>query len=85
MARSDGFGLLGAKKPELFFWQAYRQRQGARNLENVPHGTVLRLWTGDPRQPDGEDMGNFYSAARDTVFFAHHANVRSGSSSSTCS
>ncbi|TVU14777.1 hypothetical protein EJB05_38270, partial [Eragrostis curvula] len=70
--------VSGAKKPELFFGQPYRQGDapdpGPGNLENVPHGTI-HLWTGDPRQPNGEDMSNFYSAARDPVFFAHHANV----------
>ncbi|GJN01712.1 hypothetical protein PR202_ga18995 [Eleusine coracana subsp. coracana] len=70
--------VSGAKKPELFFGQPYRQGDnpdpGPGNLENVPHGTI-HFWTGDPRQPNGEDMGNFYSAARDPVFFAHHANV----------
>uniref|UniRef100_I1NSB9 Tyrosinase copper-binding domain-containing protein n=1 Tax=Oryza glaberrima TaxID=4538 RepID=I1NSB9_ORYGL len=27
------------------------------------------------RQPAGEDMGNFYSAGRDPLFYAHHANI----------
>ena len=26
-------------------------------------------------RPNGEDMGNFYSAARGPVFFAHHGNI----------
>lgn len=47
---------------------------GAGTVENVPHGP-LHVWVGDPTQPNGEDMGNFYSAARDPVFFAHHGNI----------
>ncbi|KAK3141467.1 hypothetical protein QOZ80_4BG0334330 [Eleusine coracana subsp. coracana] len=70
--------ISGAKKPGLFLGQPYRQGDepdpGPGPLENVPHGTV-HLWTGDPRQPNLEDMGNFYSAARDPIFFAHHGNV----------
>ncbi|OEL17564.1 Polyphenol oxidase, chloroplastic [Dichanthelium oligosanthes] len=70
--------ISGAKKKELFLGQPYRAGDapdpGAGSIENVPHGTV-HLWTGDPRQPNGEDMGIFYSAARDPVFFAHHGNV----------
>ncbi|WVZ87199.1 hypothetical protein U9M48_033878 [Paspalum notatum var. saurae] len=43
-------------------------------IESVPHGTVHVL-TGDPRQPNTEDMGNFYYSARDPVFFSHHGNI----------
>ncbi|KAL6843827.1 hypothetical protein ACP4OV_026398 [Aristida adscensionis] len=70
--------ISGAKKRELFFGQPYRAGDapdpGPGAVESVPHGPV-HGWTGDPRQPNGEDMGNFYSAARDPVFFAHHGNV----------
>uniref|UniRef100_A0ACD5UF24 Uncharacterized protein n=1 Tax=Avena sativa TaxID=4498 RepID=A0ACD5UF24_AVESA len=70
--------ISGAKKTELFLGQPYRAGDepdpGAGSFENVPHGTV-HFWTGDPRQPNGEDMGNFYSSARDPVFFGHHGNV----------
>ncbi|KAJ1272857.1 hypothetical protein BS78_06G234700 [Paspalum vaginatum] len=70
--------ISGAKKKELFLGQPYRQGDqpdpGAGVIENVPHGTV-HVWTGDPRQPNLEDMGYFYSAARDPVFFAHHGNI----------
>ena len=50
---------------------------GAGTIENTPHN-ILHFWSGDPRQPNGEDMGNFYSAGRDPVFFAHHGNVGPG-------
>ncbi|KAL6843828.1 hypothetical protein ACP4OV_026399 [Aristida adscensionis] len=70
--------ISGAKKRELFMGQPYRAGDapdpGAGSIENVPHGP-LHGWVGDPRQPNGEDMGNFYSAARDPVFFALHANI----------
>ncbi|MBV8318253.1 MAG: tyrosinase family protein [Planctomycetaceae bacterium] len=44
-------------------------------LENSPHGPV-HIWTGDPsmRSPV-PDMGVLATAARDPIFFAHHANV----------
>ncbi|OIV91760.1 hypothetical protein TanjilG_26613 [Lupinus angustifolius] len=70
--------VSGAKTPKLFFGNAYRAGDkpdpGAGTLENVPHGPV-HGWTGDINQPNDEDMGNFYSAARDPIFFAHHSNI----------
>ncbi|GLJ11685.1 hypothetical protein SUGI_0174610 [Cryptomeria japonica] len=70
--------VSGAKTTKLFQGQPYRYGTnpdpGAGTLENAPHGPV-HVWTGSPAQPNIEDMGNFYSAARDPVFFAHHANV----------
>ncbi|KAL6651411.1 hypothetical protein ACP70R_010336 [Stipagrostis hirtigluma subsp. patula] len=70
--------ISGAKKRELFFGQPYREGNqpdpGPGIVESVPHGPV-HVWTGDPRRPNGEDMGNFYSAARDPIFFAHHGNI----------
>lgn len=47
---------------------------GGGTIENVPHGTV-HIWTGNENNPNYEDMGNFYSAGRDPIFFAHHANI----------
>ncbi|XP_039688560.1 polyphenol oxidase A1, chloroplastic [Medicago truncatula] len=44
------------------------------SIENVPHNTI-HTWSGDNRQPNHENMGNFYSAARDPVFFSHHSNI----------
>ncbi|RLM66747.1 polyphenol oxidase [Panicum miliaceum] len=70
--------VSSAKKTELFFGQPYRQGDqpdpGEGSIESVPHNPV-HLWTGDPRQANFEDMGNFYSAGRDPVFFAHHGNI----------
>lgn len=62
----------------LFFGKPYRggsnPNPGGGSLEKVPHVPVHR-WGGDPTQPHGEDLGNFYSAGRDTLFYSHHANV----------
>ncbi|KAH6758237.1 hypothetical protein C2S51_018472 [Perilla frutescens var. frutescens] len=66
-----------AKTPGLFFGRPYHSGDpptpGAGTIENVPHNTIHN-WTGD-RKHKGEDMGNFYSAGRDPIFFAHHSNV----------
>ncbi|KAH6800080.1 hypothetical protein C2S52_000544 [Perilla frutescens var. hirtella] len=70
--------VSNAKTPLLFFGSPYRRgdppNPGAGSVENVPHGPV-HVWTGDPTQPNREDMGTFYSAGRDPIFFAHHANI----------
>ncbi|KAK4484613.1 hypothetical protein RD792_007202 [Penstemon davidsonii] len=36
---------------------------------------AAHVFVGDPRNKYSEDMGNFYSAGRDTIFYSHHANV----------
>ncbi|KAL5730194.1 catechol oxidase [Ranunculus cassubicifolius] len=70
--------VSNGKTNRLFLGSPYRAGDepspGQGSLENVPHGTV-HLWTGDRTQPNGEDMGNFYSAGRDPIFFSHHSNV----------
>ncbi|XP_074365416.1 polyphenol oxidase, chloroplastic-like [Apium graveolens] len=70
--------VSSSKTPELFFGGAYRggepQVKAAGALENQPH-TQLHIWTGDPEQKYGEDMGRFFSAGRDPLFYSHHANV----------
>nr|BAM15847.1 hypothetical protein [Portulaca oleracea] len=42
-------------------------------LELLPHNTVHN-WCGNPGNGN-QDMGNFFSAARDPIFYAHHGNV----------
>nr|CCD61124.1 polyphenol oxidase precursor [Taraxacum officinale] len=37
--------------------------------------TAVHRWVGDPRTPNHEDLGNFYSAAYDPLFYIHHSNV----------
>ncbi|KAI3695313.1 hypothetical protein L1987_78308 [Smallanthus sonchifolius] len=44
------------------------------SLEAGSH-TAVHRWVGDPTLPYDEDMGNFYSAGYDTVFYIHHVNV----------
>ncbi|KAG0448837.1 hypothetical protein HPP92_027636 [Vanilla planifolia] len=70
--------VSNGKTAELFMGAPYRAGDepgpGSGSLELIPHGTV-HIWTGDSRQPNREDMGIFYSAARDPIFFAHHSNV----------
>nr|CCD61125.1 polyphenol oxidase precursor [Taraxacum officinale] len=44
------------------------------SLENGVH-TGAHRWVGNSRMPNGEDMGNFYSAGFDPLFYGHHANV----------
>jgi polyphenol oxidase len=43
-------------------------------MEQGPH-TVIHVFVGNPANTFREDMGNFYSAGRDPIFYAHHANV----------
>ncbi|XP_021902258.1 polyphenol oxidase, chloroplastic-like [Carica papaya] len=70
--------VWNGKTASLFFGKAYRAGQepnpGGGSIEYTPHSTV-HLWSGDDKQPNLEDMGSFYSAGRDPLFFAHHANV----------
>nr|KYP38872.1 hypothetical protein KK1_039853 [Cajanus cajan] len=70
--------VSNGKLPRLFLGNPYRAGDdpdpGAGSLENVPHGPV-HSWTGDKREPNRENMGIFYSAARDPIFYSHHANV----------
>ncbi|XP_073004355.1 polyphenol oxidase, chloroplastic-like [Typha latifolia] len=70
--------VSNGKTTELFMGSPYRAGDqpdpGQGSLESVPHGPV-HIWTGDRNQPNREDMGTFYSAGRDPIFFAHHGNV----------
>nr|UOV21272.1 polyphenol oxidase [Camellia sinensis] len=70
--------VSGGKTPRLFLGSSYRAGDDpdpvAGSLENIPHGPV-HIWCGDRTQPNLEDMGNFYSAGRDPIFYGHHANV----------
>ncbi|XP_050935854.1 polyphenol oxidase latent form, chloroplastic-like [Cucumis melo] len=48
---------------------------GSGSIETSPHNNI-HIWVGDPEATiHGEDMGHFYSAGRDPLFYAHHANV----------
>ncbi|XP_068653932.1 polyphenol oxidase, chloroplastic-like [Aristolochia californica] len=64
--------------PELFMGSALRAgdtpngRMMSGMLENL-HNAVHN-WIGQV-EPPNLDMGNFFSAARDTMFYAHHVNL----------
>ncbi|KAK4434779.1 Polyphenol oxidase, chloroplastic [Sesamum alatum] len=63
---------------ESFMGRPYRRGNavpnGAGTSERGSHNAVHN-WCGDPRERAGEDMGNFYSAGRDPIFYCHHSNV----------
>ncbi|CAB4276005.1 unnamed protein product [Prunus armeniaca] len=67
-----------ATSHRLFYGEPYSAgddaNPGAGNIESIPHNNI-HLWTGDTTQTNGEDMGAFYSAGRDPLFYAHHSNV----------
>ncbi|KAI4299348.1 hypothetical protein L6164_032816 [Bauhinia variegata] len=79
--------VSSAGSPKLFYGDPYvagdeDTTKGAGTIENIPHNSVHR-WTGTKKgicgitddPPYGEDMGILYSASRDPIFYAHHANV----------
>lgn len=70
--------IVHASTASLFLGSKYvagmKPSPGGGSVENAPHNTV-HLWTGDSRQKFRENMGQFYSAARDPIFYAHHANI----------
>lgn len=70
--------VSGATLPALFMGKPLRggvekTGPGASAFEVGPH-MAIHSWVGDHMQPNGEDMTPLYSAARDPIFFAHHAN-----------
>ncbi|GER53930.1 polyphenol oxidase [Striga asiatica] len=64
-----------------FMGQPYHagdQPHGGAGMGSSERGShvAAHVWVGDfARNKYGEDMGNFYSAGRDTLFYSHHANV----------
>ncbi|KAH1055294.1 hypothetical protein J1N35_033359 [Gossypium stocksii] len=70
--------MVRTKTPSLFFGKAYSAGftpdPGAGSVENGSH-IAVHIWVGDKEEPYHEDMRNFYSAGRDPIFYAHHANV----------
>ncbi|CAN1810823.1 Polyphenol oxidase, chloroplastic [Linum perenne] len=69
-----------SNKRTLFFGMPVKAGEtsvnsGEGTIEQTPHGNV-HIWTGYQKQPNKENMGNFYSAARDPIFFyCHHSNI----------
>ncbi|XP_058088862.1 aureusidin synthase-like [Magnolia sinica] len=71
--------VSGAKKSELFMGCKYKASEegfckGAGTVEQAPHN-ALHSWVGSNVQFERENMGAFYAAARDPIFYAHHANI----------
>ncbi|CAK9151777.1 unnamed protein product [Ilex paraguariensis] len=67
-----------SSRPLLFLGGRYyagdTSTPGQGSIESTPHNQV-HTWVGARDQPYHEDLGNFYSAGRDPVFYMHHANV----------
>ncbi|KMT08954.1 hypothetical protein BVRB_6g136670 [Beta vulgaris subsp. vulgaris] len=72
--------MLYQTKPSVFFGAAYRlgdaadPNAGAGALELSPHNNV-HVWTGSSSIRGNQDMGAFWSAGRDSIFYSHHSNV----------
>ncbi|KAK9136323.1 LOW QUALITY PROTEIN: hypothetical protein Syun_015653 [Stephania yunnanensis] len=71
--------ISGAKKTELFMGCPIRSGEdgfcdGPGTIELAPHN-ALHTWVGNTVNPERENMGAFYSAARDPIFYAHHSNI----------
>ncbi|MCO5556760.1 hypothetical protein L7F22_010312 [Adiantum nelumboides] len=73
--------IRDATTPESFFGWDYRhgdapmpQGYGFGTVESQPHNSVHR-WVGNRSAIGWKDMGSFYSAAHDPIFYAHHAQI----------
>ncbi|KAG6392108.1 hypothetical protein SASPL_146318 [Salvia splendens] len=71
--------MMKINKTEDFMGQRYvagEEAPPSANAGRVEIGshTSMHIWVGDPKNPYHEDLGNFYSAGRDPVFYSHHAN-----------
>ncbi|KAI3940777.1 hypothetical protein MKW98_030096 [Papaver atlanticum] len=76
LAELDSIFKETLQLPALFMGKALRAGEKptpapgrCESLHNVAH-----MWAGPPDKPHW-NMGNFHTAARDTLFFAHHGNV----------
>ncbi|CAI9294971.1 unnamed protein product [Lactuca saligna] len=51
--------------------------RGDKSIGSIEAGchTAVHIWVGNSRTINNEDMGNFYSAGYDPLFYVHHANV----------
>ncbi|KAI3943346.1 hypothetical protein MKW92_053747 [Papaver armeniacum] len=71
--------ISAAKNPELFMGCPYKAGgdgycNAPGTIEDAPHNT-LHYWMGSNLNPERENMGAFYSAARDPIFYSHHSNI----------
>lgn len=74
--------IRNAGDPLSFFGGVYKAGEDAKGNSDPSVGsieagchTAVHRWVGNPRMPNNEDMGNFYSAGYDPLFYVHHANV----------
>lgn len=69
--------VRNAKKLDDFYGAKYvvgtKPDPGPGSVERGCH-IAIHGWVGETG-PEGLDMGNFYSTARDPIFYSHHANV----------
>ncbi|KAK4484610.1 hypothetical protein RD792_007199 [Penstemon davidsonii] len=69
--------VRGVSKPEDFYGAKYvvgsTPDPGPGTIERGSH-TSLHVWVGQATK-SGEDMGNFYSAGLEPLFFSHHTNI----------
>ncbi|KAK3119899.1 hypothetical protein QOZ80_9AG0677430 [Eleusine coracana subsp. coracana] len=70
--------VSGATLPSLFYGQPYRAGDsplpGPGTVELAPHAN-MHAWIGNGRYPNGEDMGAYYAAGRDPIFYIFHGNI----------
>ncbi|MED6150514.1 hypothetical protein PIB30_073074 [Stylosanthes scabra] len=70
--------MVLANTKEVFMGGVYRFGDQAQpaigSVEQAPHNTVHK-WVGRADLPSQEDMGTFYTAARDPIFYPHHTNI----------
>ncbi|KAL3330692.1 hypothetical protein AABB24_034485 [Solanum stoloniferum] len=77
--------VTNAPCPLMFFGGPYTLGSDVESpgtVEVIPHSPV-HIWAGtrrgsilpDGKTSNGEDMGHFYSAGLDPVFYCHHSNV----------
>ncbi|KAH7446010.1 hypothetical protein KP509_01G032700 [Ceratopteris richardii] len=77
--------MVTASTATLFMGGAYRAGDDLTNATvlNAPFGGAIEngvhngihFYTGDPRTQLLQDMGNFATASRDPIFYAHHSNI----------
>ncbi|CAI0454673.1 unnamed protein product [Linum tenue] len=66
-----------AKMAELFMGCPFKTgeyEECPRSIEWAPHNPP-HTWLGSPEIDGRQDMGAFYAAARDLIFYAHHSIV----------
>ncbi|XP_006644832.1 polyphenol oxidase, chloroplastic-like [Oryza brachyantha] len=70
--------ISNAPLASLFYGQPFRAGQadkpGAGTVEIYPHNT-MHTWTGDISLHNVENMGVYYSAGRDPIFYPYHSNI----------